>query len=133
MLITQNGLRVYQIFESSIESKTSSTSSLNLNDSTNRLKISNNFQSNLNQEEIINFLNELQSANTNESDKFSMQQTYLMPNVNFRKSDQYGFLISQSCDVFFFKFSSSFPIKKTIWHKQLNSILLKYFKVDIDV
>jgi hypothetical protein len=74
-------------------------------------------------EEVINF-----SQNNNET---TSMQCFMATNVNYEKCDQYAFMIGLSGDLFFFKYE--IPIKKPIWHKQLNSIVLKYFKIDIDV
>ena len=117
------------MFESKLESNNSSSTS-SLNDSTN-LKSNNFLLANccFFKEEILNFSPE--SCDSNEFDKESMQ-SFLVTNVNYEKSDQHAFMIGLNGEIFFFKYSTA-PIRKPIWHKKLNSIVLKYFKCDIDV
>jgi hypothetical protein len=79
-------------------------------------------------EEIMNFISFSQSTDV---DKLSMP-THLATNVMFNKCDQYAYMITVNSDVFFFKYDSM-PIKAPIWHRQINALVLKYFKLDIDV
>ncbi len=62
-------------------------------------------------------------------------QTFLVPNVVYNKSNQYAYLITMNGDVYFFKMTptDSFPIRTYIWHRSINAIVLKCYKVDINV
>ena len=62
-------------------------------------------------------------------------QTFLVPNVVFNKSNQYAYLITMNGDVYFFKMkmSDSCPIRTFLWQRSINAIVLKCYKVDINV
>jgi hypothetical protein len=79
-------------------------------------------------EEVVNFVS---FSHSTDVDKVSMP-THLATNVMFNKCDQYAYMITVNSDVFFFKYESM-PIKAPIWHRQINALVLKYFKMDIDV
>lgn len=60
--------------------------------------------------------------------------TFLVPNVVYNKSNQYAYMITMNGDVYFFKMTlGAFPLKTYIWHKSINAIVLKCYKVDINV
>lgn len=82
-------------------------------------------------EEVVNFFPEL---NLLEIERAAIP-TYLVTNVTYNKSDQYAFLITMNGDVFFFKMNliGPGPIKTPIWHSNINALVLKYYKVDINV
>lgn len=86
-------------------------------------------------EELVNFFAEL---NLLEIERAAIP-TYFVPNVTFNKSDQHAFLITMNGDVFFFKMNSasslagSSPVKTPIWHSNINALVMKYYKVDINV
>ncbi|CAF0755833.1 unnamed protein product [Brachionus calyciflorus] len=130
LLVTQPGSYVYvckpiQASELLDESNSSSTSSLS-DFIQKSLILSSNAKQKLNNqiEEFINFFSEL---NPTEIDKSTIQ-TFLVPNVNYNKSDQYGYLITMNGDVFFFKNTQ----KTAIWHLSINALVMKYYKVDIN-
>lgn len=85
-------------------------------------------------DECVNFFAEL---NLLEIDRAAIP-TYLVTNVTYNKSDQYAFLITMNGDVFFFRMNLAAvgppgPIKTPIWHSNINALVLKYYKVDINV
>lgn len=82
-------------------------------------------------EEVVNFFAEL---NILEIDRAAIP-TYLVSNVTYNKSDQYAFLITMNGDVFFFKMNLTGPepIKTPIWHSNINALVMKYYKIDINV
>lgn len=60
--------------------------------------------------------------------------SYLVTNVTYNKSNQYAYLITMSGDVYFFKMTAgNFPIKTYLWHRSINAIVLKGYKIDINV
>lgn len=76
---------------------------------------------------VVNFSNENELNTSN-------LPTFLVINVTFNKSSQYTYLITMSGDVFFFKMTQgSFPIKTPIWKRSINAIVLKCYKIDINV
>lgn len=120
-----------QTAESLDESNSSSTSSLSdlvqksLILSTSKQKTSNLL------EEQLNFFTEINSLEIERS----TIPTFLVTNINFNKSDQNGYLITMNGDVFFYKmnFGSNLPLKTALWHRNISSLVLKYYKVDINV
>lgn len=81
-------------------------------------------------EEVVNFYAELSSADIERS----TIPTYLVANVTYNKSDQYAFLITMGGDVFFYKMSiNSSTLKTPLWHCNINALVMKYYKVDINV
>lgn len=85
-------------------------------------------------EEAINFFTEINPIEVERS----TIHTYLVTNINFNKSNQYAYLITMNGDIFFFKmslnnFNSNGSLKTPLWHRNINSLVLKYYKVDINV
>jgi hypothetical protein len=84
-------------------------------------------------EQIINFSNEL---TTNDL----VMSTYLIANVSFDKSDQYAYLFTVNGQIIFFKMNSTTTTtdsdcnnKKPIWQLNINALIIKYYKFDINV
>jgi hypothetical protein len=134
LIVTVPGYRGFQIIRmAKLVSNASSTSSLSDSISKmNKQQLTTDSKPTIpiefTKEEIMNFLSFSLSTDV---DKISMP-THLATNVMFNKCDQYAYMITVNSDVFFFKYES-LPIKAPIWHRQINALVLKYFKIDIDV
>lgn len=136
LLTTQPGGRVVvckpvNIIETIVQSNSSSASSLT--DLIQNSVIFSPKQQKVNSaiEEVVNFFTEL---NLLEVERASIP-TYLVTNVTYNKSDQFAFLITMNGDIFFFKMAlnSSNSIKNPIWHTNINALVMKYYKIDINV
>lgn len=82
-------------------------------------------------EEVVNYFSDLNQFEVERS----IIPTYLVTNVTYNKSDQYGFLITMNGDIFFFKLNlnGSTPLKTAIWHSNINALVMKCYKEDINV
>jgi hypothetical protein len=79
-------------------------------------------------EELINLQEELIKTER------SNAPTYLITNVNFNNNSQYAFLITMHGNVFLLKIGeTTTSIKSAIWHRNLNIIVMKYYKIDLNV
>ena len=138
LVATQPGGRVFLCKQTipvdfKLESNSSSTSSLidlsyNYNQSSHSTRstfISNPF------EEIVNFFDDLSPSDPNRP----VLPTYIVANVNFNKSSQYAYLITTNGSIFFYKMvmQNNTIIKTPIWHRNIDVIVMKYYKVDINV
>ena len=89
-----------------------------------------NKSSNYTVEEMINFFAEI---NSNDMQRSNLP-CFLVTNVNFNKCNQYGFLITVSGDIFFFRLAlNGIPNKTPIWQRNINAIVMKYYRIDINV
>jgi hypothetical protein len=82
-------------------------------------------------EEVVNYFSDLNQFEVERA----IIPSYLVTNVTYNKSDQYGFLITMNGDIFFFKLNlnGSTPLKTAIWHSNINALVMKYYKEDINV
>ena len=78
-------------------------------------------------EEITNFSNEI---NTNDSD---IVPTYLLANVNFQNINSHAFLVTLNGDIFFLNLAAVNTKKAALWHRNLKTIIINCFKMDINV
>jgi hypothetical protein len=125
--------KITNAYESTPISNSSSTSSLtNLVSNTQAVCLptrtdisSTQYQTNL--EELINFQEELSKAER------STAPSYLITNISFNNSSQYAFLVTMHGDVFLLKIGETAPIKTALWHLNLNIIVMKYYKIDLNV
>lgn len=144
LLATQTGGRVVHCKLNTPEygtlSTVSSSSSLidlasvaNLNTNSGDLKQSSaqfRQQSNVS-DEVVNYYSEIHSTDSHKANL----PTFLVCNVSYKKSNNYAFLLTMNGEIFFFKMlnNANYPIKQPIWHQTLNVIVMRYFKLDIDV
>ena len=138
LIATQPGARVLlckslqtTINSSKVElSNSSSSSSLTELVSNNQTSFSTSFINSF--EEAVNFTSEIISVET-DAQRANLP-TYLVSNVCFNKSNQYAYLVTMNGDVFFFKMTiGGVTIKAPIWHRSVNAIVMKCYKIDINV
>lgn len=120
------------VVESKLESNSSSASSLAdlaINQTASTSLKSSSFTNSF--EEIVNFSSEITSFDSNRNNV----PTFLVPNVNFNKSNTYAYMVTMNGDIFFFKLSmNNVTNKAPIWHRSINNIIvMKCHKLDINV
>lgn len=127
LIATQPGGRAFILKSSQMPVFSNSSSSSSLTDLTfnNQSTASAKSTSIDKFEEVVNFLLESkQNCNL---------PSFLVGNVTYNKSNQYAYMITMSGDVYFFKMTpGSFPIRTQLWHRSINAIVLKCYKVDIN-
>lgn len=159
LLITQPGYRVIQIFEgikiartanpllTTATTTSNSSSTTSLNDSAIGSKAKQSIVS-LGQDKIAKFYDEeVLNFQSSVSDKQQPLEraTFIISNVCYDKSDQYGFMLTLNGDVLFYRHDpaqgssrkndsdSSVSTNQVLWHRQINGAVLSCFKYDINV